>query len=207
MVTDFSGATLDVLGDDGIFTRQAVDLAGQLGFGQIRVWGDVLPAMNASVHTGSRDGFREDDCTHLFVALFDVPERLATVKTLRHCNLVSLVHPRAVVNPTARVGRNVYIDPLAYVGMEAVVGDAVGLSSRTSVEHDNVIGEGVFLGAGATLCGHVHVGAGSFVGAGSVVTPRVQVCGGVTIGAGAVVVRDIERPGIYVGSPARLMQK
>ena len=34
----------------------------------------------------------------------------------------------------------------------------------------------------------------------------VRVCSDVVIGAGAVVTRDIERPGIYAGNPARFLR-
>ena len=43
----------------------------------------------------------------------------------------------------------------------------------------------------------------TWIGAGAVVSNHISICADSLIGAGAVVVRDIERPGTYMGVPAR----
>jgi acetyltransferase-like isoleucine patch superfamily enzyme len=44
------------------------------------------------------------------------------------------------------------------------------------------------------------------IGSNATILP-VSICEGAVIGAGAVVTRDIDIPGIYVGSPARFLRK
>lgn len=41
-----------------------------------------------------------------------------------------------------------------------------------------------------------------YIGSGAVLREGITICDNVVIGAGAVVVRDIEKPGTYVGVPA-----
>ena len=59
----------------------------------------------------------------------------------------------------------------------------------------------------ATLCGRVEVGAHAFVGAGAVVRPQIRVAAHTMIGAGAVLVSDVPEAGVYVGSPARRLER
>jgi acetyltransferase-like isoleucine patch superfamily enzyme len=49
------------------------------------------------------------------------------------------------------------------------------------------------------------IGDNVSIGSNATVLP-VNICDGAVIGAGAVVTKDILRPGIYAGSPARLLR-
>lgn len=84
------------------------------------------------------------------------------------------------------------------------------------VVHPNVsLGAGVHLWHGVTLAvsdspggsSRITLGNNVVIGAGAVVVSRekqsLHICSGVKIGANAVVTHDIDRPGTYVGSPAR----
>ena len=53
------------------------------------------------------------------------------------------------------------------------------------------------------MAGTVNVGEGTWIGAGATVSNNVNICGDCMIGAGAVVIKDIDKPGTYIGSPAR----
>ena len=44
------------------------------------------------------------------------------------------------------------------------------------------------------------------IGTNATILP-VKICNNAVIGAGAVVVNDIDRPGVYVGNPARLIRE
>ena len=43
------------------------------------------------------------------------------------------------------------------------------------------------------------------MGAGTTVSNNIDVCNDCIIGAGAVVVEDLQKPGTYVGVPAKLL--
>lgn len=197
--------TLDILGDDATLARQAADLAAQCGYEAVCVFcRERPPALPGAAQWVRSDGgtLPESD-NPAFVGLSDMRARLEAIRLHAQRELVNLVHPAAVVNSSARFGRNVFVDAFAYVGLEAELADGVVMNSRSTAEHDNVIGEGVTFGTGATLCGRVAIGGYSFIGAGAVVRPQTRVAEGVTLGAGAIVVADITEPGVYVGSPAR----
>ncbi|AUU40931.1 TPA: DapH/DapD/GlmU-related protein [Proteus mirabilis] len=44
------------------------------------------------------------------------------------------------------------------------------------------------------------------IGAGSIVLAGVSICENVVVGAGSIVTRNIEKPGVYVGSPAKCIR-
>lgn len=116
-----------------------------------------------------------------------------------------LIHPSAVVSPSAQVGRGSVVFPGAVVNAAARIGDAVIINSGAIVEHDCKIGDGAHISPGAVLAGGVQVGERSWVGAGATVIPGVRIGDGVIVGAGAAVIRDVEGGLKMVGVPARLI--
>jgi maltose O-acetyltransferase len=53
----------------------------------------------------------------------------------------------------------------------------------------------------------IEIGKNVWVGCNSVITDGVKICDNVVIGAGSVVVNNIDKSGIYVGNPTRLIKK
>jgi sugar O-acyltransferase (sialic acid O-acetyltransferase NeuD family) len=117
-----------------------------------------------------------------------------------------LVHPAAVLSPSAQVGAGSQVLALANIAADARLGAACIINHRASVDHECVLGEGVHLGPGATLCGCITVGDNVFIGAGAVVLPRLSIGTDAIIGAGAVVTRNVPDGAIVVGNPARRIQ-
>ncbi|MNL87495.1 UDP-N-acetylbacillosamine N-acetyltransferase [compost metagenome] len=60
---------------------------------------------------------------------------------------------------------------------------------------------------GATLAGSVAIGQGTLVGAGANVLPGISVASNAIVGAGAVVIDDAADPAVYVGVPARKVER
>lgn len=79
----------------------------------------------------------------------------------------TLVHPRAYVARSVRLGAGCFVMAGAIVDRESCLGDAVVLWPGACINHDVEIGDNSFVSPNATLCGHVRVGANCFVGAGA----------------------------------------
>jgi UDP-perosamine 4-acetyltransferase len=121
--------------------------------------------------------------------------------------IVSAVHPRAVVSPSARIGAGATILAAAVVNADATLGDDVIVNTGALVEHDCRIGDHVHVASGARLASGVTVDAGAHVGLGASVIQGLHVGAGSIVGAGAAVVRDVE-PGVVVaGVPARVLRR
>ncbi len=118
-----------------------------------------------------------------------------------------LVHERASVAASARLGDGTVVMALAVVNPDATVGEGAIVNSGAIVEHDCEVGPFAHLSPNATLGGAVVIGHRSHVGLGAVVLPGVRVGANVRVGAGAVVLADIEAGLTAVGVPARTLKK
>lgn len=117
--------------------------------------------------------------------------------------LPTLVHPRAVVAPSARLAAGVQVMPGASVGPAAEVGRGVLVNTGATLDHDVIVADGSVIDPGAVLTGRVRIGSEVEVGSGAVLIPDSVVGDGATVGAGAVVVRPVEPGTTVVGVPAR----
>ncbi|HZW09989.1 MAG TPA: NeuD/PglB/VioB family sugar acetyltransferase [Phycisphaerales bacterium] len=114
-----------------------------------------------------------------------------------------VLHPSAVISPTATLGRGVFVGPLAVVHARARVAAHAIVNTGAIVEHDCEIGENVHLAPRCVLGGAVRVGANTLVGLGAAVLPGLAIGARCTLGAGAVVRGGVDENARVVGVPAR----
>lgn len=117
--------------------------------------------------------------------------------------LFSVIHPTAIISPTASIGPGSYVMPSVVVNAEAQVGEGCFLSSTSVVEHHCHVGDYALLGPGVRMGGSVSIGNLTLVGLGSCIRPGITIGDDVTVGAGAVVVGDIPSGARVAGNPAR----
>ncbi len=136
------------------------------------------------------------------IAVGDNPTRHAMARQL-DLEWIRVVHPRAVVDSTARIGRGTVVFAGAVIQPDAVLGEHVIVNTGASIDHDCRIADFVHIAPGAHLAGKVSVGEGALVGTGAAVIHCRQIGAWSTIGAGAVVVKDIPAQTVATGVPAR----
>jgi UDP-perosamine 4-acetyltransferase len=149
--------------------------------------------------------------THAFIGLGGTGDtcprrRLYELARAQGLEIVSAVHPAAVVSPSALVGPGATILANAVVGPETSLGEDVLVNSAAVVEHDCRIGDHVHVATGALLASGVHVGAGAHVGLGATVNQGLTIGAGAIVGAGAAVIRDVPAATVVVGVPARALR-
>ncbi len=118
-------------------------------------------------------------------------------------NIVTLVHPSAVVAYDVTIGKGTVVMANAVINPGTTVGNGCIINTCASVDHDNIIGDYVHISVGAHTAGTVHVGDNVWMGIGSIVSNNLNICADAFICAGAVVVKNIEVAGKYAGYPAR----
>jgi sugar O-acyltransferase (sialic acid O-acetyltransferase NeuD family) len=119
----------------------------------------------------------------------------------------SVVHSRAWVHPSVRVGEGSVVFAGAIVQPDTVIGRHVIVNTGALIDHDCEIGDYGHVAPGVQLAGDVKLGEGAFVGIGSSAIPGVNVGGWTAVGAGAVVINDLPANATAVGVPARVVER
>ncbi|MGD1844585.1 MAG: NeuD/PglB/VioB family sugar acetyltransferase [Salibacteraceae bacterium] len=119
----------------------------------------------------------------------------------------TLFHPMSQSEPGAQYGRANQIMAQAFVSKTARLGNNNLIYTQSVIEHECVVGNDNFLATGAIVCGRVTIGDRCFIGAGSTIIDKITIGSDITIGAGATVVHDLTEPGVYLGTPAKRVQK
>lgn len=115
----------------------------------------------------------------------------------------TLIHPRAVVSPSAVIEKACQVLAGAVVAADVRLGEGCIINHNANVDHECELGRGVHVAPNATLCGCISIGEFSFIGAGAVVLPRIKIGKRAVVGAGAVVTKDVADDEIVVGCPAK----
>jgi sugar O-acyltransferase (sialic acid O-acetyltransferase NeuD family) len=145
------------------------------------------------------------DFDGVFIAIGDNATRYQKQQffQLHGCNLVSIIHPKAVLSPYASVSEGTVLMAGAVVNPYSRIGEACVINSNAVVEHDCTLEYGVHISPGALIAGNVFVGSRTWIGIGSSVRQRITITSDVIVGAGTVVVKDITCKGTYIGNPAK----
>jgi sugar O-acyltransferase (sialic acid O-acetyltransferase NeuD family) len=163
----------------GDFARTVFELVRDCGHEPIgyvddrRQGPDILGNLIAVVrsHPPNHHGFA------LAIGYKDLPARWAAWRRVRAAGYEApaLIHPRAYVAGSARVGAGSMVMAGALVDVRASIDEATVCWPGVCVSHDTSIGANCFLSPNATVCGFAHLGAHSFVGAGAAIADRCQV--------------------------------
>ena len=137
------------------------------------------------------------------------PERRAYVDHVAALGVAfaTVVHPAAVVAPSARLGAGCIVSPGVVIGAQARIGEHVILNRGVLVGHHTEVGSCVTLSPAANVAGCVEVGDGAYIGMGATVIDRRKVGAGALVAAGAVVVRDVPGETRVQGVPARAVER
>lgn len=120
---------------------------------------------------------------------------------------MTLVHPRATVDPTVRLGAGTVVMAGAVIQAETQIGCHAIINTSASVDHDCRLGDYSHVAPGARLAGEVSLGDEVFMGTGGVAIPRVLIGHGTIVGAGAVVTSDLPSRCVAKGVPARVTER
>jgi len=120
---------------------------------------------------------------------------------------VSYVSSRAFVWHNVEVGENSFIFENNVLQHMVRIGNNVVLWSGNHLGHRTVIRDNVYVSSHCVISGYCDIGESCFLGVNSTYNDRVKVAKDCIIGSGAVVIKDTEPGKVYVGSPAKPLDK
>ncbi|GAA4426832.1 acyltransferase [Pontibacter saemangeumensis] len=120
------------------------------------------------------------------------------------------------------IGSGSFVGPFVEIQKDVTIGANCRIQSHSFICELVSIGSDCFIGHGVMFINDLFASGGPAqgdktkwmstrignrvsIGSNATVMP-VSICDGVVIGAGAVVTKDISKPGVYVGNPARFLR-
>jgi UDP-3-O-[3-hydroxymyristoyl] glucosamine N-acyltransferase LpxD len=107
------------------------------------------------------------------------------------------------------IGDDVQIGALSSIAAgtiePTVIETGVRIDDQVFIAHNCRIGENVMIVACAEISGSVTIGRNSWIGPNATIRDQVAIPADSLIGMAATVTKTLTEPGIYAGSPARLM--
>jgi sugar O-acyltransferase (sialic acid O-acetyltransferase NeuD family) len=142
-----------------------------------------------------------------FVLAIGIPavrRRVAESLLSRGARFLTLVHPTAIVAPTARIGEGCVICPHAIVSDATTVGRFTLMNYHSSLAHDAATGEFAVLSPYAALGGGAEIGADAFLGLHASVGPGKRLGPRTKVSANSAALSDAPADSIVFGVPGRV---
>ena len=107
---------------------------------------------------------------HIFVAIGNnqIRENHFLEALKQGFNIPTVIHPKAIVSPSAKLGQGIAVMAGAIIGTEAVIGNCAIININAAVDHHCVLEDFAHLGVGVSLAGGVKVGKSAWLQAGCV---------------------------------------
>lgn len=121
--------------------------------------------------------------------------------------LVSAIHPSAIILNQATIEPGIWINAGAIIGYKAEVRAGAMINTGVQVDHHSILETCCQLDPGVVTAGHVTVRRRAQIHAGAVIINRIEIGEGAIVGAGAVVIRDVPPGATVAGVPARVLRQ
>lgn len=142
----------------------------------------------------------------LLVAVGDSKARKHLIDNLpMPTQFFTFIHPTAIISKfyDMLLGEGSFIGAHSIITTNIQLGKHTLLNRGNHIGHDSVIGDYFSAMPGAIVSGNVTIGSNVYMGTNSSVKEKVNITDNVTIGLNSGVIKDINKEGVYVGTPAK----
>lgn len=122
-------------------------------------------------------------------------------------HLATYISSHAFVWRTVKIGDNCMIFEHNVIQHGVTIGNDVFLWSGNHIGHRVTIEDHVYISSHCVISGYTKIGAYSFLGVNSTFNERLSIAPDTLVGSGAVVIRNTEKGNVYVGNPAKPLEK
>ena len=140
----------------------------------------------------------------VMVAIGDSKARLEMVLKLPHTTkYFTFIHPTAIIGNTVNIGEGSFIGANSIITTNVIIGKHALLNRANHIGHDTKIGMGLSMMPGAIIYGNCEVGDSVYLGTNSSIKEKIDICNNAIIGLNSGVVKNVNEPGVYVGTPSK----
>lgn len=140
----------------------------------------------------------------VMVAIGDPIVRERIVNSLpKETQFFTYIDPTVIMLSNSSIGKGTYIGPNSIITTNVRVGDHALINRGCQIGHDAIMLGYVSMMPGSIISGGCRVHDRVYLGTNSSIKEDTIVCSDVTIGLNAGVIKDINKPGTYIGTPAK----
>ena len=140
----------------------------------------------------------------VMVAIGDSKARLQMISKLPHnTNYFTFIHPTAVIGQDVTVSSGSFIGAYSIITTNVFIDKHALLNRANHIGHDTKIGMGLSMMPGSIVSGNCEIGNSVYIGTNASVKQGIKITDFVIIGLNSGVVKNINEPGVYVGTPSK----
>ena len=117
------------------------------------------------------------------------------------------IHSSCLIDKSSIVGKGSVIFPGCLIDQKVVIEENVLLNVGCCVAHDSIVGAHSFLSPRVAIAGFTKVGKQCILGINSTIIDNLELVDLVQLGAASVAIKNIDKPGLYVGNPIRFIRE
>ena len=144
----------------------------------------------------------------VMIAVADSKSRFDIVQRLpKETKYFTWIHPTALImSNDITIGEGSFIGAYSILTTNIKIGNHAILNRSNHIGHDCEIGDYFSAMPGAIVSGNVKIYDCVYMGSNSSIREKTKICDNVIIGMNSGVVKNITKPGIYVGTPAQKLK-
>jgi len=145
---------------------------------------------------------------YMMVAIGDSKSRFDVVQKLpKETIYFTYIHPTALIlDDNIEIGEGSFIGAYSILTTNIKLGKHTLLNRANHIGHDTTIGNYFSAMPGAIVSGNVTIHDCVYIGTNSSIKEKLNIHSLSTIGMNSCVVKNINEPGIYVGTPSKIKQ-
>lgn len=145
---------------------------------------------------------------NIVIAVGDPIARKKIVDSLpEEATYATLIHPRACLTKFVEIGEGSIITAGSVLTCNIKLGKHTHINLNSTIGHDCDLGNYFTTAPDVNISGNCTFGECVYFGTNASVREKITICNNVVIGMGSVVVKHIAEEGVYIGSPAKKLEK
>jgi UDP-3-O-[3-hydroxymyristoyl] glucosamine N-acyltransferase len=144
---------------------------GALSFLSNPKYSKYLYTTLSSVVLINKDFLLEKPVSTTLIRVDNAYESFAKLLNLANSTQIAKVgvHQQAVIEPTSKLGKDVFVGPFVYIGDNVIIGNNVQISSHVIIEKDSKIDDGTIIHSGAKILSSSIIGKNCIIHPGAVI--------------------------------------
>ena len=145
---------------------------------------------------------------YMMIAIGDSKARYDAVQKLpKETKYHTFIHPTALLmDKNIEIGEGSFIGANSILTTNIKLGKHAILNRGVQIGHDTEIGDYFSAMPGVVISGNVKIHDCVYIGTNSSVKEKISIHSSTTIGLNSGVVKHIEEPGVYAGTPSKLIK-